>query len=308
FMTYASPETGSEAAPGQIPARDLIDVFRVKELDRETEVFGIVAGNSSYSISPWMHNAAFKTAGMNRVFIPLQVADLDEFIRRMVRKETREVELNFKGFSVTNPHKQTMLQYVDEIDETVAKIGAVNTVKIEDNKLFGYNTDAPGFILPLKKAVGDLKGSRVSVVGAGGAARACVYSLLNEGAEVTLLARDPKKASVLAEEFGIAVKEISDERFDTDILVNTTPLGTKGDNENATIARAERLDGLKLVYDLVYNPLETLLIKEAAAVSVPAIGGLKMLIAQGARQFEIWTGAEAPVTEMTAAVKKKLDL
>lgn len=309
-MTYASPETGSEAAPGQISAPDLIDVFRVKELDRETEVFGIVAGNSSYSVSPWMHNAAFKAAGMNRVFIPLQVAELEEFIRRMVRKETREVELNFRGFSVTNPHKQEMLKYVDEIDETAAKIGAINTVKIEDNKLFGFNTDAPGFIMPLKKAFGDLKDARVSVVGAGGASRACVYSLLGEGAEVTILARDPDKASAMAEEFAIDVKTIpqSGERFDTDIVVNATPLGTKDASEPTTIATAEQLRGVKLVYDLVYNPLETRLIKEATMAGVAAIGGLEMLIAQGARQFEIWTRSAALSDEMAAAVKKKLNL
>ena len=310
FMTYASPETGSEAAPGQITASDLIDVFRIKELDRETEVFGVVAGNSGYSISPWMHNAAFKAAGMNRVFIPLQVADLDEFMRRMVRKETREVELNFKGFSVTNPHKQTMLQYVDKIDATAAKIGAINTVKIEDGKLFGYNTDAPGFILPLKKVFGDLKDARVAVVGAGGAARACVHSLLDEGAEVALLARDLSKASVFADEFGVTVGQIpqAGEKFDTDIVVNTTPLGTKGEGENSTIATAKQLGGVKLVYDLVYNPLETRLINEANAAGVKAIGGMEMLMAQGAQQFEIWTGEEAPTEVMTAAVKRKLNL
>lgn len=310
FMTYAATSTGEEAAPGQISVTDMVDVFRVRELNRDTEVFGIVAGNSSYSISPWMHNAAFKTAGMNRVFIPLQVADLDAFIRRMVRQETREVELNFKGFSVTNPHKQSIMRHLDKIDKTASKIGAVNTVKIENGQLFGYNTDAAGFILPLKKAVGDLRDARVSIVGAGGAARACIYSLLSEGASVTLHARDRAKASALVDEFNIAVEDIQQttRRFNADILINATPLGTKGETERQSIAVAEQLKNVKLVYDLVYNPLETLLIHAAKSAGVPAIGGLEMLIAQGARQFEIWTGNNAPTDKMADAVRKKLGL
>lgn len=310
FMTYASLDSGTETAPGQISAVDLIDVFRVKEIDRETQVYGVLAGDTSYSISPWIHNAGFKAAGMNRVFVPLQVEDIDEFFRRMVKKETREVDLNFAGFSVTNPHKQSIMPWLDEIDGTAAKIGAVNTVKIEDGKFFGYNTDAPGFIAPLKEHFGDLKNVRVSVFGAGGAARACIYALIAEGADVSLFARDTNKASALGDTFNIPVHEMpSDTRpINADILVNTTPLGTKGDVQDKTIVGAEQLKDVKLVYDLVYNPTETRLIHEATSARVPAIGGLEMLIAQGAKQFEIWTDEPAPLDAMTDAVKKKLNL
>ncbi|HLA94574.1 MAG TPA: shikimate dehydrogenase [Pyrinomonadaceae bacterium] len=310
FMTYASLDAGAETAPGQISAADMIDVFRAKELDAETQIFGIVAGDTSYSVSPWMHNAAFKAAAMNRVFVPLQVADLGDFLTRMVKAETREVSLNFGGFSVTNPHKQAIMQYLDEIDETASQIGAVNTVKIDGGKFYGYNTDAPGFIAPLKKHFGDLKDARVSVVGAGGAARACIYALKQEGADVTLFARDTNKAVALADAFDIPVRElIADNRpLTTDILVNTTPLGTKGETQDKTIAVAEQLKDVRLVYDLIYNPIETRLINEAKTAGVPAIGGLEMLIAQGAKQFEIWTGQTAPLDAMSAAVKKKLNL
>jgi shikimate dehydrogenase len=255
-----------------------------------------------------MHNAAFKAAGMNRVFIPLQVADLDVFISRMVKPATREVELNFKGFSVTNPHKQAIIDHLDGIDDTAAKIGAVNTVTIDDGKLFGFNTDAPGFIDPLIERYGNLEDAKAAVVGAGGAARACVYALQNEGANVTLFARDLKKAAVLGEEFSIPVKDLASDRarFECDILVNATPLGTKGENEKETIATAEQLLGTRLVYDLVYNPIETALIREARTAGVPAIGGLEMVIAQGTRQFYIWTGQPAPADEMTAAIKRNL--
>lgn len=312
LMTYASLESGSETAPGQISADDLIDLYRVKELDKATGVYGIIGGNTSYSVSPYMHNSAFKAAKMNSVFVPLQVADLGEFTRRMVRPETREIELNFKGFSVTNPHKQAIIKHLDVVDETAKKIGAVNTVKIEGEKFYGYNTDAPGFIAPLKEMFGDLAGVRTAVVGAGGAARACVYSLLQEKAEVTLLARHPRKAEALAQEFEIDVLQPPNDHRPLatafDIIVNATPLGTRGEYENETVAIAEQLKDAKLVYDLVYNPAETRLLREAKLAGVPAMGGIEMLIGQGVKQFEIWTGADAPIEEMRSAVRKRLDL
>ncbi len=307
-MTYASLGGGDETAPGQISAEDLRDVFRVKQLDKNTSVFGVIAGDTSYSLSPYMHNASFKQERMNSVFVPLQVRDLVEFMRRMVKQETREVELNFGGFSVTNPHKQRIMAHLDGLDETAQKIGAVNTVMIEDGKLYGYNTDAPGFIGPLKKSFGDLVNARVAVIGAGGAARACVYALQQEGAEVTVLVREPSKAATFAEEFHVAVEQLTTDHqpLATDILVNATPLGTRGEGEDETIATAEELREVQLVYDLVYNPGETRLLREAKTAGAKTLGGLDMLVAQGAEQFLIWTGEEAPVDVMKAAVTARL--
>ncbi len=311
FMTYASLETGSETAPGQISAEDMVDVFRVRELDKDTEVYGIIAGDTTYSASPWMHNAAFKAAKLNAVFVPLQVTDLDRFMKRMVLPDSREVELNFKGFSVTNPHKQTVIEHLDEVDEVAGRIGAVNTVKIEDGKLHGYNTDAEGFISTLKAAYGDLQEARVALFGAGGAARACIATLKDEGAVVSVFARNEEKGAALAEEFESVYEGSAGDRQmadDFDIVVNATPLGTAGSNSNFTPLTAAQLGGLKLVYDLVYNPPETRLMREAAAAEVPAVGGLDMVIAQGARQFEIWTGRKAPLREMRAAIEKRLQM
>jgi 3-dehydroquinate dehydratase/shikimate dehydrogenase len=307
-ITYASLDAGDETAPGQISAADLTDVFRVKELDADSKVYAVIAGDTGYSLSPYMHNAAFKRHGLNSVFVPMQVADLDAFMRRMVRSSTREVELNFQGFSVTNPHKQTVMKYLDRIDDEAQKIGAVNTVNIDGGKLHGYNTDSPGFIGPLKNVFGDLRDARVAVAGAGGAARACVYALKQEGSVVTLLARDTSKASSFADEFGIRVEQLNrDHRaLTTDILVNATPLGTRGENENETIATAEQLCDVKLVYDLVYNPSETRLMREARTAGAKIIGGLEMLVSQGAKQFEIWTGDQAPLEEMREAVRRRL--
>lgn len=312
FMTYASLGEGTETAPGQTTAADMRDVYRVKELDAKTDVYGIIAGDSSYSVSPFMHNAAFKTRGLNSVFVPLQTRDLNEFMKRMVKSETREFELNFKGFAVTNPHKQSIIKYLDDVDETARDIGAVNTVKVENGKFYGYNTDASGFIEPLRKQFGVLSGARVAVIGAGGAARACIYALKNEGADVSIFARDPHKAQKLGNEFNITVRQLTTDHrplsTDFDIIVNATPIGTKGLLQNETIAMADQLKNVKLVYDLTYNPSETRLIHEARQAGVPTLGGLEMLTAQGAKQFELWTGKTAPVDEMSAAVKKRLRL
>jgi 3-dehydroquinate dehydratase/shikimate dehydrogenase len=308
FMTYAALDEGDETAPGQITAEDLINVYRVKQLGRETGVYGIIAGDTSYSMSPYIQNAAFRTAGMDRVFVPLQVADLGEFMRRMVLPATREVDLNFRGFAVTNPHKQGIVEYMDETDDTAKAIGAVNTVKIDGGKLYGHNTDAAGFIGPLQKALGDLAGSRAAVFGAGGAARACVYSLKQAGADLTIYARDIKKARSLAEEFECASSEMpaGHRPLTTDILVNATPLGTRGEHENETVAAAEQLSDVKLVYDLTYNPEETRLIREAKLAGCKTLGGLDMLIGQAVRQFEIWTG-ETPSREvMETAARRRL--
>ncbi len=309
FMTYASLESGSETAPGQVSAVDLIEVYRAKELDEQTAIYGIIGGNTSYSMSPYMHNTAFKSAGLNAVFVPLQVNNLDEFIARMVKPATREIELNFRGFSVTNPHKQNIIKHLDDIDETAQKIGAVNTVKIIDGKLYGYNTDAGGFIEPLKNAYGDLNGAKVAVFGAGGASRACVYALTQENADVTIFARDIEKSKNLADEFTVKSKQfkVQDKNYgEFDILVNAMPLGTKGKLENLSIAVAEQIKDVNLIYDLIYNPFQTRLMTEADRVHVPKIGGMAMLVAQGAEQFRIWTGKDAPLKEMSAAALRRL--
>jgi 3-dehydroquinate dehydratase / shikimate dehydrogenase len=296
FMTYASLDSGSETAPGQISAADLRDVYRVKKLNKETEVYGILGSNTSVSMSPYMHNAAFEFHNLNSVFIPLQVIDLDEFICRMVKPETREIDLNFHGFSVTMPHKQSIIKHLDFIDETAKSIGAVNTVKIVDGKLHGFNTDAKGFIDPLLNSYGDLKDANVAVFGAGGASKACVYALEKEGAKVTVFGRsEMENGKWKIESFG---------RFD--IVVNATPIGMKGKFEGETPVVAEQIENVKLVYDLVYNPFQTQLMNEADKVYIPKIGGIAMLIAQAMEQQKIWTGKDAPMKAMSREILARL--
>jgi 3-dehydroquinate dehydratase/shikimate dehydrogenase len=311
YMTYAALDTCGETAPGQLTVIDLIEVYRVKELDTSTKVYGVIGNPVSGSLSPYMHNPAFVSAGFNAVFIPLQVTDLEAFMQLMVREASREVELNFAGFSVTMPHKQTIMKYLDAIDPVAEAIGAVNTVRVVGDKLIGYNTDAHGFITPLRAKFGDLKDTRVAVLGAGGAARACVYALKQEGAVVTVFARDEAKAKALAEKFDTAwstISKLKDQRsklVSTDILVNTTPLGMTGPFENETLLTAEGLSGLKFVYDLVTRPEDTRLIAEAKKAGVRAVGGVEMLAAQAAKQFEIWTGVKVSAAAMEASALAK---
>lgn len=308
-LAYASLEESSGTAPGQITAADLIDVYRVKELSRESKVFGLIAGDTSYSMSPYIQNAAIKAVGIDAVFVPLQIADIEEFFQRMVRKGSREIDLNFRGFAVTNPHKRAVIDVLDTIDETAEAIGAVNTIFHNSGKWLGSNTDAEGFIAPLKEQYGSLSGANIAVIGAGGAARACIYALRREGADVAVLARDPEKAKPLAEQFGANVMKLDGNSVlgKPDILVNTTPLGTRGEHENETPVSAENLSGIKLVYDLTYNPRETRLLKEAREAGCETLDGLEMLICQAAAQFKIWSGLEADTAAMRTAAIKRLE-
>lgn len=306
-LTYSSFEAGGETAPGQVTAKDLRDVYRTNELDDDVDICGIIGGNTSYSMSPFMHNAAFMENRMNAVFVPLQMSDIGAFIERMVSPETREVAINFKGFSVTIPFKSEIIEFLDIIDPAAAAIGAVNTVKIENGKLVGYNTDAQGFIEPLAKKIANLRDMKVAVLGAGGAARACIQSLTSAGCRTTVFARDIAKAGALTEDFGVALRRLDKDSYgDFDIVVNTTPLGTKGAHQNESIADASQLSGVKLAYDLVYNPQDTKFLAEAKTAGCETLGGFEMLLAQAALQQKIWTGLDAPIDAMRKAALGRL--
>jgi 3-dehydroquinate dehydratase/shikimate dehydrogenase len=315
FMTYASLDLGSETAPGQITATDMADVYRVRQLSQETKVYGVIGDPVSRSLSPYIHNPAFASEDFNAVYIPFLVKDIGAFMRRMVRPESREVELNFGGFAVTMPHKQSIIPYLDSIDPVANAIGAVNTVRIEDGGLMGYNTDAAGFIDPLKNRAGSLSAMRVAVIGAGGAARAVTYALKAELADVTVVARDAGKAAELAETFGTRYsdildfrREIADERTQSyDLIVNATSAGMMGKNENGSLFAEAELIGVRYVYDLVTRVDETPLLREAGKAGAAVIGGIEMLIAQGAKQFEIWTGRRAPIELMRSSAKMRME-
>ena len=306
FLTYASIEPGRESAPGQLTCEQLRDVYRVHQVSRETIITGVIGQPVAHSASPAMHNRAFAAASLDYVYLPIEVNDVEEFFTRFVKQSTRETKWRLRGFSVTIPHKLAVARFLDEVDPTAAKVGAVNTVVINDDKLIGYNTDVEGAMKPLERLCA-LKGASCGVIGAGGAARAVVNGLIERGAHVSLFARDTSKANRLAESFNIPVFPVESlEASDVRIVINTTPVGMKHHSEDSSPVPRSALRDRQIAYDLVYNPLETRFLREAREEGCQTISGIEMLIAQAALQFELWTGRKPPVDLMRDAALEKL--
>lgn len=306
FLTYGSLGFGKESAAGQLTCEELASQYRIRDLSRNTNITGIIGHPVSHSASPAMHNRAFAELGLDFVYLPLEVRDIDEFLKRMVRPETRVLEWNLRGFSVTIPHKTAMIPLLDEIDETARRVGAVNTVVVREGRLFGYNTDVSGAMEPLARAC-ELKGARCGVIGAGGSARAVIHGLIERGALVTVFARDRGRAKALSDSFGIAVRSIDSlATSGIDIVINTTPVGMHGHSEGESPVPGSALRGPSLAYDLVYNPLETRFLSDARAEGCQIISGIDMLIAQAALQFELWTGEKPPLEAMREAALLRL--
>src|SRR6185295_18682836 len=243
----------------------------------------------SHSISPHLHNEAFAATGTNAVYVPFEVSDVRTFIKRMVHPRTRELNWNLRGLSVTAPHKASVMDQLDWIDPAAQEIGAVNTIVVRGDELAGYNTDTGGFIKPLAGRVSDLAQARVAILGAGGAASAALWSLNQLGARATIFARDNAKARALGEKFGVDWESLADASFqDFDVVVNATPLGTARLFEDQTPASALQLQGARLAYDLVYNPVDTKFLRDARAAGCETLGGLEMLVTQATDQFRLW--------------------
>jgi 3-dehydroquinate dehydratase/shikimate dehydrogenase len=294
ISTFSSISAGEETAPGQIAARTLIETYRIEEIDAATKIYGVAGNPVGKSLSPLMMNAAFRRETVNAVYLALQtskVTDLVELIQ----------QIPIHGVSVTMPHKQTILEHLEHMDPLSKKIGAVNTLlRAPDGKLYGFNTDVAGVITPLEKRM-PLKGAKVLVLGAGGSARAAVFGLRDKGAEVFILNRTPEAASKLAKQSGAKViKREAILKTTFDVIINATPVGMSG-QKAAPLLKDEELR-TKLVFDLVYNPIDTPLIRMARQQDIPVITGVEMFIQQGARQFEIWTGKPAPEEEMLRVV------
>ena len=306
FLTYGSLASGKESAEGQLTCEELIDLYRIRRLSRGTSMTGIIGSPVAHSASPAMHNQAFAELDLDFVYLPFEADGLDEFFRRFVSPATREIDWNLRGLSVTIPHKSAVIPLLDEVNETASKVGAVNTVVVNEGRLIGRNTDVPGAMEPLER-VCELKGENCGVIGAGGAARAVIYGLLERGARVSVFARNSRAAQSLSESFGVAVSPIESlASSDVRVVINTTPVGMRGHSEGSTPLRGEALRGRLIVYDLVYNPLETKLLIDARAAGCRTISGLEMLIAQAALQFELWTGQKPPIEEMRHAALSKL--
>ncbi len=308
FLTYASLADRRATAVGQIGIEELTSVYRVEKISSETVITGLVGRPVAHSISPQIHNAAFASSQTDAVYIPFEVRDLKAFFKQMVHPRTREIDWPLRGLSITAPHKTEVLAQLDWIEVAGREIGAVNTVVVEADRLCGYNTDASAFIAPLKNRLGPLNDARVAIIGAGGAASAALYSLKQENASATIFARDFRKAQQLADRWAVECRTIKQAVFaEFDVVVNATPLGTSGELENETPARAPQLRGARLAYELVYNPPVTQFLREAQAAGCETLAGLPMLLTQAARQFQLWTGRTANSDVMQAAAIKALN-
>jgi 3-dehydroquinate dehydratase/shikimate dehydrogenase len=287
---------GDGHAPGQISVSRMLGEFRFEQLTERTAIYGVVGSPLSHSVSPAMHNAAFAAAGLDAVYLPLVAASADDF--------TMFAEaLDVRGASITIPYKVDLFQRAGEVDSLSRQVGAVNTYRRNGVRWQARNTDVSGFLAPLKDRL-DLRGARASILGTGGAARAVAVALGMAGSTVTIYGRSRAKAEAIAALVGGNAAMFPIPPSTWDLLVNATPLGMYPDID-ITPFEGNVFDG-RIVYDLVYNPLETRLLNEAARAGCETIGGLEMLVAQAEEQFEWWTGQRPPAGLMRDAALRGL--
>ena len=293
--TYA----GGQAHVGQLTLREFLDLYRFRSITAATAVYGLVGSPVTHSVSPAMHNAAFGSVGLDAVYLPLPAGDADDFV-------AFGRAIGLRGASVTIPYKVALRERVDEVDAVACRVGAINTIRETDGRWIGRNTDAAAFLRPLRERV-PLNGARVAVLGAGGSARAVLAALGGSGATVTVHARTRARAEEIATPAAAAVGALPPPAGSWDLLVNCTPVGMFP-NVDATPVEAAALSGPsgRHVYDLVYNPETTRLLREAAAAGCDTIGGLEMLVGQAVEQFEWWTGLKAPADVMRQAASRRL--
>jgi 3-dehydroquinate dehydratase/shikimate dehydrogenase len=292
IWTYA----GALRDIGQLSAQSLLKDYHFRDIGDATEVYGVAGGSVRHSVSPAMHNAAFRAARVDAVYLPLPAASAVDFA-----KFARALPIS--GASVTIPLKVALVDQVDEVYSVARRIGAINTIRVENGRWIGGNTDASGFLEPLQDRVA-LKGLRASVLGAGGAARAVIVALASSGSTVTLHARNRRQAEETAMQTPVALGPWPPEPDSWDLLINCTPIGMVP-RVDETPVPAAHLTG-RYVYDLVYNPSVTRLLREAAARGCQTIGGLDMLVAQAREQFQWWVGIKPQAGVMREAALKRL--
>ena len=276
-----------------------------------TNIVGLIGHPVEHSFSPPMHNAAFDALNMDYAYVAFDVNPND------LKSAIEGAEsLNIKGFNVTIPHKVDVMQYLDELDEVARLIGAVNTIDFKNLK--GYNTDGIGAVKAIEE-VTSIKNKNVVVAGAGGASRAISFYIAKYGAEsLTILNRNQAKAESLASDVSDSgligevaydsINAIGNYMEGADVLIDTTPLGMHPNIKDEPIVKADKIDEDLVVFDAVYNPNETVLLKEAIKANAKPVYGIKMLLYQGAESFKIWTGKTAPVDVMEKALRNTLNL
>lgn len=292
---------GNAVAPGQVAPARMVSEFRFQEIGPDTAIYGVVGENALHSLSPAMHNAAFRAAGLDAVYVPLKPASFKDFF-------VFASMLGLQGASVTIPYKVDAISWPSvQADKRTLAIGAANTLRRGESGWDATNTDVEGFLEPLERELArdgaQVRGARCAVLGAGGAARAVVAGLVERGADVTVHARRSGQARDLAGMFGARAGDAAPAPSSWDILVNCTPLGGATKPDESPLPDGP-FDG-QLVYDLTYGPAESRLLRDARAAGLRTIGGLPMLIAQAERQFAWWTGRPPQPGVMEAALRNR---
>jgi len=266
----------------------------INKFNSQTSLYALFGNPVGHSLSPVMHNKAFGETGLNSVYLAFRVADIDAAMAAV-----RSVGI--RGASVTIPHKVAVVNSLDEIDDQVRRIGAVNTVINRDGRLWGYNSDGQGAVRALLEKTA-VRGADIAIIGAGGAARAIGFGIIDNGGRVTIINRSIQAGEGLARDLGAGFTPLADlKKLTADILINTTPVGMNPQVAELPLS-PELLRSEMLVMDIVYNPVQTALLKHAQIKGCRTIDGVAMFVYQGAFQFKLWTEREAPVEIMRKAV------
>src|SRR6266446_1038467 len=293
-FTFAALSPDEKTAPGQVTAQELRNLYRIEQVDAATRVYGVAGDPVVHSLSPAIMNAAFRRENVNAVYLTLHAKTLKDLLTCI-----RGIPLH--GISVTMPYKEAILKHLDNTDSHTTKIGACNTVvRAQDGKLYGFNTDAAGVVRPLERRLPTLEGAKILVLGAGGAARAAVFGLKERGCEVYVLNRTAGPAKKLARQARARTAKRADlKKLSFDVIINATPVGMGNTRETPL---QEHEINARYVFDMIYDPAETRLLKLARERGAQVIPGIEMFVQQAARQFEIWTGKPAPGDEMLRTV------
>jgi 3-dehydroquinate dehydratase / shikimate dehydrogenase len=321
FLTFASLRDESATAPGQVTIHDMKRLYRWDAIGPATRVYGVVASPVMHSMSPAIHNAGFDAVGHDGVYLPLLVNPGYESFKAFMESFLAFEPLHLSGLSITLPHKENALRYLKErgteVEELAERIGTVNTIVIDDGKLRGFNTDYAAILDTITTALGisraDLAEKRVAVIGAGGTGRTAVAALAECGATVVVYNRTVERAEDLAKEFngrrGKVVAARMEKLCDSccDIFINTTSVGMHPKVDESPLGeRFPEFSAETLVFDTIYNPSETKLLKQAKVAGAKTAGGVEMFVRQAARQFEAWTGKTAPREIFRRVVEDRL--
>ncbi len=304
LLTFGTLAAGLESAPGQLVATDLANLYRVSKLSKDTAIYGVVGDPISHSMSPEIHNTAFARLGIDAVYLRFRVQEFSSFMNTVVP------ELGIRGLSVTIPHKHSAMKLAGHCTLLAQKIGAVNTLTLENGDWHGENTDCEAAIDAIKAAAQragiTMRGARALLLGAGGTARAVGFGLVNAGCSLTIANRTRSRAEALAKDILAGVMSLdSVAGHQWDIIANTTSVGMHP-RVDATPIEDRVFHARMVVFDAVYNPLATRMLEHARKCGAEIANGLEMFTGQAARQFERWTGQDAPLAAMREVVERRL--